>query len=146
MVTKWAVGSIEPRVDGVPGFVIDVEDHLYDTQDAAREYMQEVLDLGHEASTEAQAAKLLRAMTRSGQALLVVCPPIRAWIVFPVRDGLSPAQAGVFYLDDNRQDLVRRFGSRNNSTAGTGCAVIALAAVGGLVAGVAALAQIPWGA
>lgn len=25
MVMKWAVGEIAPRVDGVPGFVIDVE-------------------------------------------------------------------------------------------------------------------------
>jgi hypothetical protein len=148
MAMKWAVGSISPRVDGVPGFGIEVEDHLYDTQDAAREYLQGALDRGHEVSTEAQAAKLLRAMTRSSQALLVVCPPIQAWIVFPVRDGLSPGQAGVFFLDDHGEDLVRRFSRRDNSSnnTGAGCAVIALAAVGGALAGVAALAQINWGA
>ncbi|MEU6247620.1 hypothetical protein [Glycomyces sp. NPDC047010] len=144
MAMKWAVGEIEPRMDGVPGFVIDVRDQLYDTQDAAREHLQFLLDLGREASTEAQAAKLLRVMTRSSQALLVVCPPIRGWVVFPVQGGLAPAQAGVFYLDDHHQDLLRRFQSRQNSTAGAGCAVIALATVGGLIAGIAALAQIPW--
>ncbi|PRY62492.1 hypothetical protein [Glycomyces artemisiae] len=146
MVMKWAVGEIAPRVDGVPGFVIDVEDHLYDTQAAAREYLQQALDFGHEASTEAQAAKLLRTMTASSQALLVVCPPIRGWVVFPVRDGFSPTQEGLFYLDDHRDDLVRRFTARTNTATGGGCAVVALAAVGGLVAGVAALAQIPWSA
>jgi hypothetical protein len=146
MAVKWAVGQIEPRLDGLPGFVIDVENHLYDTQDAARKYLQGALDRGHEASTEAQAAKLLRPMARSNQALLVVCPPIRAWIVFPVRDGLSPEQAGVFYLDDRGDDLRRRFSSRSNSTTGAGCAVVALAAVGGLLAGAVALSQITWGA
>lgn len=146
MVMKWAVGEIAPRWDGVPGFVIDVDGHLYDTQDEARAFLQQALDFGLEASTEAQAAKLLRVMARSSQALLVVCPPVQAWVVFPVRDGLSATQAGVFYLDDHREDLLRRFNSRTNSTAGAGCAVVALAAVGGLVAGVAALSQLPWGA
>jgi hypothetical protein len=147
MVTRWAWGSIEPGVGG-HAIAIDPYPELFDTKDSARASMQRALDSFEEHSTEAQAAKLLRTAAWSGQELLIVCPLIIAWVIYPVRDGHSSSQAGVFYLHDHRDELTRRmFERRDNSVSGgAGCAVIALATMGALIAGAFGIAQIPWGA
>lgn len=155
MPVKWTWGEIAAGEEGPGSLKIYSEQTPFETKEAARADLQRFLDGYPEHSTKALAAALLPMAGWRGQELLVACPPKLAWAVFPVPQGQSVDQAGVFFLQDHMNELDDRLlNTRTNSTtgpgavagagSGSGCAVLALVALGAFGAVAASLAQAIW--
>jgi hypothetical protein len=81
---------------------------------------------------------------------MVTCPPAHAWAVFPVSSGHSVYQAAHYFVVDHNSELRERLNDATRSNwatpANSGCAVVAIAALGvtGVMASAWALGV--WGA
>lgn len=145
MAERWGWTTIELG-GSVPG--IWHSGQVFDTKEEARASLQSSLDTRADGTTEAQAAALLRGAGWRGRELLVTCPPVHAFAVFPVSPGHSIEQAARFFVEDRQGELWQRLKeTRSNwATSDSGCAVVAIALLG--VTGVMASAWVSgiWGA
>jgi hypothetical protein len=144
--TGWCWAEILLGERGPRTFGAYHHGELFDTKESARASLQNHLDTHGEGSTQAQGAVLLRTAGWRGSELLVTCPPRHAWAVYPIRPGHSIEQTSLFFLDDHERELWDRLrNTRTNSATGSGCAVVALAALGAAGTVATAWARGRWG-
>ncbi|MCP3805325.1 hypothetical protein NLX83_39275 [Allokutzneria sp. A3M-2-11 16] len=144
MAVRWSWACVTLH-DGMNGaFALAGRD--FDTQEQVRADLQKHLDAGLGGPTETIAADVLRQAAWAGDELMVVCPPVAAWIAFAIPEGQSSEQAIRFLVRDKQDELRQRLlvDRENWATKNSGCAVAGVLSLAGLSA-LGMWAQSPWG-